>query len=40
MVKALVEATPISVPARVIKAKSDSRTREEPATLQIVIAAI
>ena len=38
--KALVDATPTSTPARVIKAKFDSRTNDEVATLQIVIAAI
>ena len=38
VVNALVDATPISVPARVIKARSDSRTSDEPETLQIDIA--
>ena len=40
VVNAFVEATPISVPALVINAKSDSRTKDEPATLQIVIDAM
>jgi len=36
VVNALVEATPISGPARVISATSDSRTSELSGTLQIV----
>ena len=32
---ALVEATPISAPARVINDKSDSRTNDDPSTLHI-----
>ena len=36
VVNALVEATPISAPASVIKAKSDSLTSDDPGTLQIV----
>ena len=35
VVKALVEATPISGPARVIRTRSDSRTRLDSGTLQI-----
>ena len=34
-VNALVDATPISGPAFVMIAKSDSRTKDEPGTLQI-----
>jgi hypothetical protein len=35
VVKALVEATPISGPARVMKRRSDSRTRLDSGTLQM-----
>ena len=40
VVKAFVDATPTSTPAFVMNAKSDSRTSDDVATLQIVIAAI
>src|SRR5690606_41924159 len=40
VVKALVDATPISGPAWVMITRSDSRTRELPGTLQIAKAAL
>ena len=40
VVNALVDATPTSTPARVMKARSDSRTKDELDTLQIVNAAM